>query len=561
MIRRITESTWDNITEIENLAAFSGIVSSIEQSEREWKSWFMNSEPEEIPLPGEWDNKLNDLQRMLIIRSLRTDRVLFCAQQFIITNLGQKFVEPPILDVADILGDSSPRTPLIFVLSPGVDPTNSLIQLAQKKGMSEKFHYLSLGQGQAPKATRLIQEGIKEGNWVFLANCHLSISWMPMLDKIVESIPSENPHPDFRLWLSSSPHPQFPISILQIGVKMTTEPPKGLRANLVRLYNSVTDENYFKTKTPEIYQKLLFSLSFFHSLLLERKKFLTLGWNVACDFNNSDFEVCENLLVVLLDEYDQIPWDALKYLIAEANYGGRVTDDWDRRILRSYINNLFNDDVINTPQFCFSSLATYYIPEINELSLVKDYVNGLPTFDKPEVFGQHPNADIASQIKESGNILFSLLSLQPQISLGAGVTREDKVNSISADILRKLPDDIDFESTKKLIQIDSSPLHVVLLQELKRYNHLLQIIRKALANLQKAVKGVIVMTSELEETFNAIYDGRVPPNWGKMYSSLKPLAAWTRDLCLRVEHFNEWTKRFVVILKLFIKLFFTKILL
>lgn len=68
------------------------------------------------------------------------------------------------------------------------------------------------------------------GHWVFLANCHLSLSWMPELDKLVEQLQVEQPHPSFRLWLSSSPHPDFPITILQAGIKLTTEPPKvGLR--------------------------------------------------------------------------------------------------------------------------------------------------------------------------------------------------------------------------------------------------------------------------------------------------------------------------------------------
>ncbi len=68
---------------------------------------------------------------------------------------------------------------------------------------------------------------ISQGDWVFLANCHLSLSWMPQLDKLVEEeLQNQTPHPDFRLWLSSTPHPGFPISILQAGIKMTTEPPK-----------------------------------------------------------------------------------------------------------------------------------------------------------------------------------------------------------------------------------------------------------------------------------------------------------------------------------------------
>ncbi len=152
------------------MPTFSGITGAIEQGERDWKMWFMSSEPENTPLPSEWENKLNDLQRMLIVRSLRPDRVIFCAQNFIVNNLGQKFVEPPILDVADIFGDSSPKTPLIFILSPGVDPTISLSQLAQKKGMSDRFSYVSLGQGQASKASRLIEEGLRNGKFFKFMN-------------------------------------------------------------------------------------------------------------------------------------------------------------------------------------------------------------------------------------------------------------------------------------------------------------------------------------------------------------------------------------------------------
>ena len=78
-----------------------------------------------------------------------------------------------------------------------------------------------------------------KGNWGCLANCHLSLSWMPQLDKLVEQLQVERPHADFRLWLSSSPHPEFPISILQVGIKMTTEPPKVSLAYLTMVKPSV----------------------------------------------------------------------------------------------------------------------------------------------------------------------------------------------------------------------------------------------------------------------------------------------------------------------------------
>ena len=69
---------------------------------------------------GEWDNACNELQRMLLVRSLRPDRVSFCATSFIVNNLGSRFVEPPVLDMQQVVDDSTTKTPLIFVLSPGV---------------------------------------------------------------------------------------------------------------------------------------------------------------------------------------------------------------------------------------------------------------------------------------------------------------------------------------------------------------------------------------------------------------------------------------------------------
>uniref|UniRef100_A0A8P4KIS1 Dynein axonemal heavy chain 2 n=1 Tax=Dicentrarchus labrax TaxID=13489 RepID=A0A8P4KIS1_DICLA len=542
----LADSSWDNITELDKLPNFHGIMSSFEQYPRDWNLWFTSAEPENAPLPGDWDNNCNELQKMLIVRSLRQDRVSFCVTSFIVNNLGSHFVEPPVLDMKAVVEESTCRTPLIFVLSPGVDPTGGLLQLAEASGMSKHFHALSLGQGQAPIAKSMIEEGVKTGHWVFLANCHLSLSWMPELDKLVEQLQVEKPHPNFRLWLSSSPHPEFPITILQASIKMTTEPPKGVKANMKRLYQLVTDTQFNRCSRPILYRKLLFSLCFFHSILLERKKFLQLGWNIIYGFNDSDFEVSENLLSLYLDEYEEIPWDALKYLIAGVNYGGHVTDDWDRRLLTTYINDYFCDATINQPFFKLSSLTSYYIPRDGPQSSYKEYISMLPSTENPEVFGQHFNADIASQIAETRTLFDTLLSLQPQVTsptaAGARPSREDKVLELLADVRGKIPALIDYEGTQSLLQDNPSPLNVVLLQEIQRYNSLLDAIIVSLVELEKGIKGLVVMSSSLEETFNCIYDARVPPLWEKAYPSLKPLAAWTRDLCQRVNQFASWAE-------------------
>ncbi|KAL3312843.1 Dynein heavy chain 2, axonemal [Cichlidogyrus casuarinus] len=452
-----------------------------------------------------------------------------------------KFILLPLETIAIVLGDSTNRTPLIFVLSPGVDPTSGLLQLADSCEMSEKFNALSLGQGQAPIANRLIAEGMKLGNWVFLANCHLSLSWMPELDKWVEKLSLEQPHKSFRLWLSSSPTPHFPISILQASIKMTTEPPKGIKANMTRLYHLIKDDQFSLCSKPEKYKKLLFSLCFFHSILLERRKFLMLGWNVAYEFNDSDFEISEHLLTTYLSLYEDTAWEALKYLIADISYGGHVTDDWDRRLLNAYMADNMKEEILKEPFHKLSSLPYYYIPRDGSLSAYREFVGMLPAMDSPEAFGQHANADITSQIQETRLLFDTLLSLQVQTSSGEGSSKESMVMELARNLAKQVPHDIDYEGTAKILEVEMSPLNVVLLQEVQRYNALLTIIRSNLEDLDKGIQGLVVMSQELEDVFQAIYDARIPSTWVTAYNSMKPLGSWARDLWARIEMFTVWT--------------------
>ena len=169
----------------------------------------MSPAPEQESLPGEWESKCNEMQKMVVLRCLRQDRVLRAASGFVSVNLGQQYIEPPPFDMRESLQQSTNTTPLIFVLSPGVDPTAQLVQLGESCGV--RVNDCALGQGQEGPAQRLLDKGLEEGNWVFLSNCHLMLSWMPTLEKLVESIAqgAVPAHNDFRLWLSSKPNPKF----------------------------------------------------------------------------------------------------------------------------------------------------------------------------------------------------------------------------------------------------------------------------------------------------------------------------------------------------------------
>ena len=118
------------------------------------------------------------------------------------------------------------------MLSPGADPMAELLKLADGRGFGgKKTNAISLGQGQEPAARKLIATAVQNGSWVLLQNCHLSISWMPELERICEDFVPDKMHDDFRLWLTSLPTKHFPTAILQNGVTMTNEPPQGLKAH------------------------------------------------------------------------------------------------------------------------------------------------------------------------------------------------------------------------------------------------------------------------------------------------------------------------------------------
>ncbi|KAF4740178.1 hypothetical protein FOZ63_023767, partial [Perkinsus olseni] len=131
-----------------------------------------------------WDEKVTSFHRLCIVKSLRENLLVPAMRVFVAENLGQEFVVSPALDLRSCFDDSDCATPIIFVLSPGADPTDNVIKLASSLGYADRLHMLSLGQGQGPKAEALIDRARDKGDWVMLQNCHLAASWMTSLEKI-----------------------------------------------------------------------------------------------------------------------------------------------------------------------------------------------------------------------------------------------------------------------------------------------------------------------------------------------------------------------------------------
>jgi len=541
----LTEEMWTQLCALSELPAFSGLSAALTEPNssamQAVKRMFDSSDPHLEPMPDPWQQSPNDFHHMLLLKCVRPDKMSLSIQSFVAKHLGPEFNESPQFNLARSFKDSSPITPLIFILSRGADPASNLMAFAHEMGFRDKFFSISLGQGQGEIAQQHIENAMKKGGWVLLQNCHLAVSWLPTLERICDEIKSDEVHADFRLWLTSMPIKSFPVSILQNGVKMTNEPPKGLRANLLRSYTGFNDSVLNKSKKPREFKKLLFALCFFHAVALERRKFGPLGWNISYEFTENDLGVCVTQLRDFVDMYNEVPYQVIHFLTYDINYGGRVTDDVDRRTICTILEDFINPDVLSD-DYKFSPSGRYVsIPTGSREHYLK-YISSFDAHAEPEVFGLHENADISSAKEETSKMLSTVLALLPRSSHQSGQSREDLIGETAASILRRTPKEWDVDAISKIYPtMYSESMNTVLTQEAIRYNRLLQTMRSTLKDLMRALKGEMVMTEELESMADSLFTNTVPELWSTVaYPSLMPLAAWVDDLRARVAFISDW---------------------
>merc|ERR1712190_120603 len=166
-----------------------------------------------------------------------------------------------------------------------------------------------------------------------------------MGDKILEQMDPRQVNSDFRLRLTSYPSDKFPIAILQNSVKITNEAPQGLRANLVGsfLMDPINSEEFFeKSLNADAFKRLVYALCFFHAVIQERRLFGPLGWNIPYEFTQNDLRISARQLRMFIDESpDEVQFKAINYLTGECNYGGRVTEKQDRRLLMTLLADYY----------------------------------------------------------------------------------------------------------------------------------------------------------------------------------------------------------------------------
>ncbi|XP_039715554.1 dynein axonemal heavy chain 17 isoform X5 [Pteropus medius] len=543
---------WGGIKALSEMDEFKNLDNDIEGSAKRWKKLVESEAPEKEIFPKEWKNK-TALQKLCMVRCMRPDRMTYAVKNFVEEKMGSKFVEGRSVEFSKSYEESSPSTPIFFILSPGVDPLKDVEALGKKLGFTidnGKLHNVSLGQGQEVVAENALDVAAENGHWVILQNIHLVARWLSTLDKKVERY-STGSHEDYRVFISAEPAPSpeshiIPQGILENAIKITNEPPTGMYANLHKALDLFTQDT-LEMCTKEIeFKCILFALCYFHAVVAERRKFGAQGWNRSYPFNNGDLTISINVLYNYLEANAKVPWDDLRYLFGEIMYGGHITDDWDRRLCRTYLVEYIRAEMLEGE---IQLAPGFQIPPNLDYKGYHEYIDENLPPESPYLYGLHPNAEIGFLTVTSEKLFRTVLEMQPKESdsgAGAGVSREEKVKAVLDEVLEKIPETFNMAEIMAKAA-EKTPYVVVAFQECERMNILTNEMRRSLKELNLGLKGELTITTDMEDLSTALFYDTVPDTWvARAYPSMMGLAAWYADLLLRIRELEAWTTDFAL---------------
>jgi len=484
----LSDASWTALCGLKSLDAFRTIPQDVTMRTKPWQKWCDLENPELDKLPLDYKNK-TEFQKLLVIRALRPDRIVNALTQFISNQIGEKYTFDVTFTMAETFKETDPRTAVFYILSPGSDPVKDVEHFAKSQGFTAEkgnFYNISLGEGQEENALNALTKASKTGGYIVIQNLHLMGQWLTVLEKHIENIRLGEIHPDFRIIYTAEPSEDIPAGILQNSIKITNEPARGTKANLMRALNLFSDDTLEQCQKDREFKSLLFHLCVFHAIMVERRKFGPQGFNRVYNFSPADLQICVELLFDALDSSQPIPWVPLRYLIGEIMYGGHISDDRDRRLCATYLESFDKDDFegadlvpgFPSPSSC-STIADY-----------KEYAEREFPDESPYLFGLHPNAEIGSLTTQADFIFSTLLSVQPRIS-GADtgeITMEKAVQNTLIEITQTIPDPFNMAELYARVE-KHEPYISICLQECERMNILMAEIKRSIQEIELGLNG------------------------------------------------------------------------
>ncbi|KAI7825176.1 dynein heavy chain [Gamsiella multidivaricata] len=381
------EQRAERMDEFSKLATFKDMPAHIASNPDAWaKVW--NDSKAEVHVPVFWEpsqvDAINEFKKLLVIKCFRPDRLLAATTKYIDQLFTPNFVSQADLDLAKLVREEvKAATPISLCSVPGHDAAYRVDNLAQEQGV--RLASVAMGSQEGfSLADQAIASATKTGNWVLLKNVHLALTWLGQLDKRLHSLKA---HPNFRLFLTMETNPKVPVNLLRLSRSL-----RGIPAAR-------------HAKGPTERARLYFMVAWLHAVVLERLRYVPLGWTKAYEFNDSDQDCALSTIDVWLDTVgqgranvspDRIPWDAIRTLLCQSVYGGRVDSDVDQQLLESFVNSFFRPECYDLEYKLVETTgddAGLTAPEGTKMSQFLEWVGELPEREPPTWLRLPPNAE------------------------------------------------------------------------------------------------------------------------------------------------------------------------
>ena len=480
-----------------------------------WSSFARNGMSEDDDLPVQVAKKVTAFQKVLTVQAVRPESLVSVMETFVQRALNLKELSPPALSLKNVYMETSNDVPVLIIISSGSDPSDELRDLSSRSG--KPLLEVAMGQGQAEVAIEKLHQASQNGSWLCLKNLHLMTFWVPILEKELSSLEH---HGDFRLWLTAESHLKFPATLLESCLKVTYESPPGIKRNLQRTLNgwnpSVMQNNDNVARAQSI-----FVLAWFHAICQERRIFIPQGWCKFYEFSDGDLKAGLEVLDRLSRSSSSLDWPTIHGLYSNAIYGGRVDDVHDIRILISYLEEFFNQDVIAGQARSRSALGPIDLPITTSYDAYVDLVNKLPEDDKPSMFGLPENIMQSYQRTRSSLTITQLRLLMRSIEL-SGKFEKDKWHQELNPVLnywKKLNQGSSLLQLKLVAPNDQSTDPIKAFVQLEFFNavHLVQTIHKSMASLVKVIRGTQLLDEKVNSLAESLMRQETPNKWQKMW--------------------------------------------
>uniref|UniRef100_A0A8C8JGC9 Cytoplasmic dynein 1 heavy chain 1 n=1 Tax=Oncorhynchus tshawytscha TaxID=74940 RepID=A0A8C8JGC9_ONCTS len=565
-VKGLTTEQCEAMIILSRLPAFKDLVSKVEADEQ-FFMWIESNSPE-LSVPYLWTEEKQStsigqaVHQLLLIQAFRPDRMLAMAHIFVSKVLGDTFmaiIEQP-LDLGNIVeSEVKPSTPVLMCSVPGYDASGLVRDLAAE----ENKHITSISIGSAEgfnKADRDINTAVKSGRWVMLENVHLAPGWLMQLEKKLHSM---QPHASFRLFLTMEINPKVPVNLLRAGRIFVFEPPPGVKANMLRTFSSIPVARM--CKAPNERARLYFLLAWFHAVIQERLRYAPLGWSKKYEFGESDLRSACDTVDTWLDDTakgrqnispDKIPWAALKTLMAQSIYGGRIDNEFDQRLLNTFLDRIFTTGSFDSEfklAFKVDGHKDIKMPEGIRREEFMHWVEMLPDTQTPSWLGLPSNAEKVLLTTQGTDMMGKMLKMQmleDEDDLAyEKETKRERTASTSAEAqpawmrtllttatnwLTLIPQVVNH--LKRTVENIKDPLFRFFEREVKMGARMLQEVRQDLTDVVQVCEGKKKQTNDLRTLINDLVKGILPRSWCRYtVPASMTVIQWVADFSERVK--------------------------